>query len=68
MMLKMLQMLRMLRMLRMLQFLEMLEMLEDCTLCLREIYREGLCLHGGYFQMLESGWRRREHPNIMFFW
>ena len=55
-------------MMKMLQMLEMLEMLEACTPCLREIYREGLCLHGGYFQMLESGWRRREHPNIMFFW
>jgi len=34
----------------------------------REIYRPGLCLYGGFFEMLESGWKRREHPNIMFFW
>jgi len=34
----------------------------------REIYRPGLCLHGGFFEMLESGWKRRNHPNIMFYW
>ena len=28
----------------------------------------GLCFHGGYFGMLESGWKRRNHPNIKFFW
>ena len=34
----------------------------------REIFIPGLCLHGGYFDMLESGWKRQNHPNIMFFW
>jgi len=34
----------------------------------KEIYKPGLCLHGGFFEMLESGWKRRDHPNIMFFW
>jgi len=34
----------------------------------REIYMPGLCLHGGYFEMLESGWKRRNHPNMKFFW
>ena len=28
----------------------------------------GLCLHGGYFEMLESGWRRKNHQNMKFFW
>ena len=28
----------------------------------------GLCIHGGYFEMLESGWKRRDHPNLMFLW
>jgi len=34
----------------------------------RDIYMPGLCLHGGYFTMLESGWKRRNHPNMKFFW
>jgi len=34
----------------------------------RDIYMPGLCLHGGYFEMLESGWKRRNHPNLKFFW
>jgi len=34
----------------------------------REIYLPGLTLHGGYFEMLESGWKRRDNPNLMFFW
>jgi len=34
----------------------------------REIYQPGLCLHGGFFEMLESGWKRRNHPNMMFYW
>ena len=25
-------------------------------------------MHGGYFEMLESGWKRREHRNMKFFW
>ena len=28
----------------------------------------GLCFHGGYFEMLESGWNRKDHPNMMFLW
>ena len=28
----------------------------------------GLCFHGGYFEMLESGWKRKHHPNMMFLW
>ena len=23
---------------------------------------------GGYFEMLRSGWSRRDHPNLMMFW
>ena len=34
----------------------------------RDIYRPGLCVHGGFFEMLESGWKRRKHPNMMFYW
>ena len=32
------------------------------------VHVQGLCLHGGYFEMLESGWKRREHRNMKFFW
>jgi hypothetical protein len=28
----------------------------------------GLVIHGGYFKMLQSGWERRGHQNMMFFW
>ena len=35
---------------------------------IREIYQPGLCLHGGFFEMLESGWKRRNHRNMMFYW
>jgi len=34
----------------------------------REIYLPGLCRYGGYFEMLESGWKRKNHPNMKFFW
>jgi len=34
----------------------------------RDIYMPGLCLHGGYFEMLESGWKRRDHKNMKLFW
>jgi len=34
----------------------------------RENYLKGLYLHGGYFEMLESGWKRRNHRNMKFFW
>ena len=35
---------------------------------LRDIYKRGLYLYGGYFDMLESGWRRRNHKNMKFVW
>jgi len=44
------------------------DLLCDFVTYAREIYLPGLCLHGGYFEMLESGWRRRGHPNLMFYW
>jgi len=34
----------------------------------KEIYRPGLTVLGGYFEMLESAWRRRDHPNLRLFW
>jgi len=34
----------------------------------RDIYMPGLCLHGGYFEMLESGWKRKDHKNMKLFW
>jgi len=34
----------------------------------RDIYLPGLCRYGGYFEMLESGWKRKNHPNMKFFW
>merc|ERR1712212_1148392 len=30
----------------------------------RDIYMPGLCHHGGYFGMLESGWKRKNHKNM----
>jgi len=33
-----------------------------------EIYRPGLTVLGGYFEMLESGWKRQSHPNLRLFW
>ena len=32
------------------------------------MYRKGSLLQGGYFEMLRSGWKRRDHPNMLFFW
>ena len=32
------------------------------------LYQKGLVLQGGYFEMLRSGWSRRSHPNLLFFW
>ena len=29
---------------------------------------KGFAVSGGYFQMLESGWKRRDHPNMLLFW
>ena len=43
-------------------------LISDNICSFREIYRPGLCVHGGFFEMLESGWKRRNHPNIMFYW
>jgi hypothetical protein len=34
----------------------------------RDIYKPGLVNHGGYFKMLESGWKRRNEPNLLFIW
>jgi len=34
----------------------------------QELYRKSNALQGGYFEMLESGWKRKNHPNLLFFW
>ena len=34
----------------------------------RDLYMKNNLPHGGYFEMLESGWRRREEPNLLFVW
>ena len=34
---------------------------EDCRL-------KGCVVPGGYFEMLKSGWTRRDHPNMLMFW
>jgi len=34
----------------------------------KEIYRPSLTILGGYFEMLESGWKRQNHPNLRLFW
>ena len=36
--------------------------------CFRDHYKPGLLLHGGYFNMLESGWSRRHEENVLFLW
>lgn len=33
-----------------------------------KLYRQGTLLQGGYFEMLLSGWKRKDHPNLLFFW
>jgi len=33
-----------------------------------KLYQRGTLLQGGYFEMLESGWKRKNHPNLLFFW
>eukprot|EP00092_Neocalanus_flemingeri_P014654 GFUD01015816.1.p1 GENE.GFUD01015816.1~~GFUD01015816.1.p1 ORF type:complete len:330 (+),score=74.86 GFUD01015816.1:291-1280(+) len=32
------------------------------------IIRPALYIWGGYFEMLESGWRRKSNPNLLFLW
>jgi len=34
----------------------------------KELYRPGLTILSGYFEMLESGWKRQDHPNLRLFW
>ena len=34
----------------------------------RNIFRTSLCTNGGYFEMLESGWKRRGNTNLLFLW
>ena len=33
-----------------------------------ELFMQSNLVSGGYFEMLESGWRRREEPNLLFVW
>ena len=34
----------------------------------RNLYKPALTIFGGYFEMLESGWKRRNSPNMLFLW
>ena len=34
----------------------------------RDLYMQSNIVSGGYFQMLQSGWRRRENSNMLFIW
>ncbi len=34
----------------------------------RHIFKRSLCIMGGYFEMLKSGWTRRDNPNLLFLW
>ena len=34
----------------------------------REVYKPSLTILGGYFEMLNSGWKRCNHPNMLFLW
>ena len=34
----------------------------------RDLYMRSNILQGGYFEMLRSGWKRKENPNLLFFW
>jgi len=34
----------------------------------REVYKPSLTVLGGFFEMLGSGWKRRNHPNMLFLW
>ena len=33
-----------------------------------DLFMHSNLVSGGYFEMLESGWRRREEPNLLFVW
>lgn len=33
-----------------------------------DLYMKNNILQGGYFEMLQSGWKRKENPNMLFFW
>merc|ERR1712215_4162 len=43
-------------------------LVEDFETYARGIYKPGLNILGGYFAMLESGWKRKDHPNVLFIW
>ena len=34
----------------------------------RDLFMRNNLLQGGYFEMLRSGWRRRDHPNMLMLW
>ncbi len=34
----------------------------------RDLYKPNLTMEAGYWQMLESGWKRRDSPNVLFLW
>jgi len=34
----------------------------------REVYKPSLTILSGYFEMLNSGWKRSDHPNMLFLW
>ena len=34
----------------------------------RDLYMRNNLLQGGYFEMLRSGWSRRDHPNMLMLW
>ena len=34
----------------------------------REVYKPSLTVLSGFFEMLSSGWKQREHPNMLFLW
>ena len=34
----------------------------------RDLYMRSNLPHGGYFEMLQSGWARRESHNLLFVW
>ena len=34
----------------------------------RDIYMRSNYILGGYFEMLRSGWKRKESPNMLFVW
>ena len=33
-----------------------------------DLYMKSNLPHGGYFEMLRSGWQRKEEPNLLFVW